>query len=119
MKAARTTSRPWIAFVAAWLMLVQSVAGSIAAPGQTVDAFGNALCITSEDHTQPAQQHHELPGCCILGCSALGSGVAPPSDVAWLDVSLQGWLVRYESGAASIEVAAEDHNPGSPRAPPA
>lgn len=100
-------------------MLVQSVAGGFAAtPHPALDAFGNPLCVTGADHSQPDGDHHKLPGCCILGCSAFTSNMAPP-DEAWLEIGFDATHIRYAPPPREIVVGEDDHDPGSPRAPPA
>jgi hypothetical protein len=114
-----TSSGFWIALAAAWLLLVQSIAGSFAAaPQQALDAFGNPLCITSTDHSQPDNDHHKVPGCCILGCNAIASYIASPPDDAWLENGFEATTIRFAPALRDIVVGEDDHDPGSPRAPP-
>lgn len=112
-----------MALVAAWLFLVQSLAGgfALAAAEVPLDAFGNPLCITSSDHGTPADNsdHGKMPGCCMLGCAASATVVGAPPDEASVVI-----VFRTEAGdrplpAPIVIVQADDHDPGSPRAPPA
>jgi len=121
MRATRTNQMPWIALVAAMLMLVQSVAASFAARAvhPVLDAFGNPLCIARTDHKAPQSDHGKVPGCCILNCGTLASAIAPPPDKAWLDLGFDTAPIRFAPVLAEIDIASNDHDPGSPRAPPA
>jgi hypothetical protein len=118
--AIRTKQAPWIALVAAMLMLVQSVAGSFAATATHPkrDAFGNPLCITSTDNGWPAGNPHTLPGCCILGCGASASALAVPPERGGLNVGFETAPLRFAPVFMEFFIASEDHDPGSPRGPP-
>jgi hypothetical protein len=100
-------------------LIVQSIASSFAAPPHpALDAFGNPLCITSTGHGQPDTDHHKVPGCCILGCNALTSYIASPPDDAWLKNGFEATTIRFAPALRDIVVGEDDHDPGSPRAPP-
>lgn len=122
MKALRKGWGHWLALVAAVLFLVQSLAGgfAVAADEVPVDAFGNPLCITSTDHGTPADgsDHGKLPGCCMLGCAASAAVVSTPPDEASLIIAFRTELFGEPLPAPVVIVQADDHDPGSPRAPP-
>lgn len=122
MKAPQTGLRQWFALVAAVLFLVQSLTGSAAA-GQgplQLDAFGNPLCITSGDHKGvPSSDHGQMPGCCMLGCVASATIAGTPPDEALLIIEFRTESAGQPLPAPIVIVQADDHDPGSPRAPPA
>jgi hypothetical protein len=122
VKAPQTGLRQWFALVAAMLFLVQSLTGSAAA-GQgplQLDAFGNPLCITSGDHKGvPSGDHGKMPGCCLLGCSASATIAGAPADEASLIIGFRTEVAGRPLPAPIVIVQADDHDPGSPRAPPA
>ena len=115
-------SQALVALVAGCLLLVQAFTSAWASGamplGPRLDAFGNPLCITSTDNDDPTGGHSKLPDCCVLGCSA---AVPPLAAPACGSIVLALPLQRSGSGlSVRIVVRAEiqDHNPGSPRAPP-
>ncbi|WP_442582920.1 hypothetical protein ACSBOB_13600 [Mesorhizobium sp. ASY16-5R] len=112
-----------LALVAAALFLVQSLSGgfAVAAGNIPLDAFGNPLCITSSDHGTPADRsdHGKMPGCCMLGCTAAAMVVGAPPTGTSLAVAFQTGIAARRPMGRTIVVQADDHPPGSPRAPPA
>ncbi|MFI0842795.1 hypothetical protein [Mesorhizobium sp. IMUNJ 23232] len=123
MKAMRKGWRKGLALVAAWLFLIQSLAGGFAlAAGEVpLDAFGNPLCITSTDHGTPADRsnHGKMPGCCMLGCAASATVSGTPPDEVSLTIAFRTKAAGRPLPAPVVIVQADDHDPGSPRAPPA
>ena len=115
--------RRGLALVAAWLFLVQSLAGGFAlAAGEVpLDAFGNPLCITSTDHGAPADNsdHGKMPGCCMLGCAASATVAGAPPDETSLIIVFRTETPGRPLAAPIATIQADDHDPGSPRAPPA
>jgi hypothetical protein len=112
-----------LALVAAALFLVQSLSGgfAVAAGNIPLDAFGNPLCITSSDHGTPADRsdHGKMPGCCMLGCAASATvATAPPGETS-LIIVFRTEAPGRPLPAPIVIVQADDHDPGSPRAPPA
>ena len=112
-----------LALVAAVLFLVQSLSGgfAVAAGNVPLDAFGNPLCITSADHGTPADNsdHGKMPGCCMLGCAASATAAGtPPGEVSFI---IEFWTEAASQPVPTpiVTVQADDHDPGSPRAPPA
>jgi hypothetical protein len=114
-----------VAFVAAWLLLLQSALGALAfgtGPDTSqLDVFGNVIC-THEGAAQlpvgdPHQQH--MPACCMLGCSMLSSAYAPPPDAGTLAGSLSFEAVAFALPAFRHLDFARDRSPSNPRAPPA
>ena len=112
-----------IALVAALIFVVQASlsvwAGAAAAAQPMLDAFGNPLCITSDDGSSlPGDDHARQPNCCTLGCSTF-SPVLPEPDRGALDVAtFRGSDVLLPPGTVSTGLRGLDHAPGSPRAPP-
>lgn len=120
----KATLKGWskgLALVAAWLFLIQSLAGGFAlAAGEVpLDAFGNPLCITSGDHKGvPSGDHGKMPGCCMLGCAASATMAGTPPDEASLVIAFQIEAAGQPLPAPIAMVQADDHDSGSPRAPP-
>lgn len=124
MRLARHKQGSMVALVAAFVLLLQSFATGWAAGAMPVapvmDAFGNALCITSTGHhgEAPAGDHSKLLNCCTFFCNTAspilampsGAGVAPLRPPVASNVAL--------TSCKTIRVRDPDHDPGSPRAPP-
>jgi hypothetical protein len=116
--------RWWIAFVAGFLFVLQTLtvawATSATPSAPQLDAFGNPLCITSTDHdrTAPAGDRSKLPQCCEFGCTATWTTVAGPAgdDIVFWRPLLGSDVFFRRHGV--LRVAAPDHDPRSPRAPP-
>jgi hypothetical protein len=113
-----------VAFVAAFVLLLQSFATAWSAGAMpatpALDAFGNALCITSVDHDgeAPAGDHSKPLNCCTFFCNAASPLLATPSGAGF---ALLPPLVRSNvpfTAPKTVHVKAPDHDPGSPRAPP-
>ena len=115
--------RKGLTLVTAWLFLVQSLAGGFAlAAGEVpLDTFGNPLCFTSSDHGTPTDRsdHGKMPGCCMLGCAASATIAGTPPDEASLIIEFRTESAGQPLPAPIVVVHADDHDPGSPRAPPA
>jgi len=102
-------------FLAGW-----SSAAMASAP--VLDAFGNPICTDGTDATgtggSPSAPAH-MPDCCLSGCSATAAPFAMP-DLAVASVArplpVFGPALQIP---APIVAAAPDHDPGSPRGPPA
>jgi hypothetical protein len=119
-------SRKWsvrIALAAIAILVLQTAMAAAAAARTTnaVDAFGNPLCIAgypASGADQPANGHHDrLLNCCAFGCSASSIGLEASGQPQITAPGLLLALVRLPSRQGFL-VAAADHSPGSPRAPP-
>ena len=112
------------AFLAALIFVVQvSLAawGSAAMAGQpALDAFGNPLCITTDDGkgVLPPGEHGKVPSCCTLGCMAAATVLAGPDPVvtAFVAPPVSSLPVAHASDGPGLDRL--DHHPASPRAPP-
>ena len=68
-----------VAFVAAYMLVLQSALGALAFGGgpqaAQIDAFGNVICTHSGAAELPAggQQPQHLPDCCAFGCVMSGA----------------------------------------------
>lgn len=110
------------ALAVALILMLQTTAGALAL-GQgspPLDMFGNPLCVTSStDHTAPAKSGHpSLPECCSLGCNMFATPMASPPDGATLPVGRSRRAAVAFVPARLDPSTAQDHDPGSPRAPP-
>jgi len=78
-----------VAFVAAYVLILQSLLATFALGADSaaaqLDAFGNVICTHAGAAEQPSgnPQNHQ-PSCCTLGCSlsSLGFGAPPDTTVA-------------------------------------
>jgi hypothetical protein len=118
-KRASTAILAALLFVVQMMISSWAMAGSVGQP--MVDAFGNPLCVTDADgnSVNPSKDHRDLPACCTIGCSAFSAGLpASSADPASASLVAAGGPtvvpVRPVDPAARL-----DHDPGSPRAPPA
>jgi hypothetical protein len=113
-----------VAFVAAYLLLLQSMLGAFASAieqnAPQLDAFGNVIC-THDGAAQlpggdPRPSH--LPECCTIGCSMLSPAYVPPPDAGTLPGSLSFQAVAFVLPAFRHLDFARDRSPSNPRAPP-
>lgn len=124
MHQVRHTRRSAVAFIAALVLVLQSLLSAWAAGAMSatpmLDAFGNPLCITSvdQDGSTPASDHSKLPDCCTFCCHlALPLLAAEPVDCVGLLSPLSSTEVPFRLHKTT-HIQSPDHNPGSPRAPP-
>ncbi|MGB3539073.1 MAG: hypothetical protein WBA42_13010 [Mesorhizobium sp.] len=113
-----------VAFVAAYLLVLQSVVGAFALglgpnPAQ-LDSFGNVICTHAGAAELPAgdTQPKHLPNCCVVGCTMASPalGVAPAAGGLQARLSFQ--TVVYRSTKPGHLALARDRSPANPRAPP-
>lgn len=126
MKAWWRRERSWVALVAAYFLILQSLAGAFAMGGgadpAALDAFGNVICTAHGADTAPAgggsggERH--IPDCCLFGCTLFGAVVLPAPAAT-------GLILACEAGPAPLlPQTAAPHRPGrrgapaNPRAPP-
>ncbi|MDQ6433300.1 hypothetical protein RB623_04465 [Mesorhizobium sp. LHD-90] len=113
-----------LALVAAVLFLVQALAGASAlAAGRTqvpLDAFGNPICMTGTDHGVPdgGGDHGKMPGCCMLGCGVASSLASPPETTSFA-IGFASEFKPFMPKAYVVFAPDDEHDPNSPRAPPA
>lgn len=124
VKAGRNGWRLRIALAAALVLVLQSVASTLAfrpVPPPVLDIFGNVLCLAGSAASDPGDHPHQqkvLP-CCATGCSSSGLSWAPSAQT---DAELGSiWPDRIAAVfvAPSHPVAARLRTPANPRAPPA
>lgn len=116
-------SRLSVALVAVWMLALQGllVAFATAAghPGESLDGFGNPLCITSTDaHGLGDDAHTGLPSCCFGVCGPVNAlshdGRAPHELENPLVLSLD----RVQPQRFESLRPATTHEAARPRAPP-
>jgi hypothetical protein len=114
-----------VAFVAAYLLVLQSVVGAFAlglgpSPAQ-LDSFGNVICTHAGAAELPAgdTQPKHLPNCCVVGCTMASPalGVAPGANE--LQAKLSFRTIVYQFPKLGHLAFARDRTPANPRAPPA
>lgn len=115
-----------VAFAAAWLLIVQMVAGAFllgsANATPMVDAFGNPLCITSEatdGNPDDGRRYAGLPDCCSTLCGMAAPATPDDRTPRFLANPLTSVSVDHVGEDDHLGIVAPDHDPGSPRAPPA
>ncbi|MFC3073223.1 hypothetical protein [Shinella pollutisoli] len=105
-----------LAFAVQFFLTAWAAAAMPAGPG--LDAFGNPLCITGQDHGGSSDDRTALPTCCMLGCNAASPlAFAPDGETAsFVPPSVLSYLLAAPRRTVSVETA--DYRPGNPRAPP-
>lgn len=117
-------SRLDVALLTAIWLLLQTVAGfasGASASPIALDAFGNPLCITSQEHgggEAPGLPHNKVPACCTLSCGwSAATAVPVPNDPA-----LEAPLTIAVYRAVYIETVDAGRMlrrlPANPRGPP-
>lgn len=114
-----------MAFVAAYLLVLQSAVGAFAlglgpSPAQ-LDSFGNIICTHAGAAKLPAgdTQPKHLPNCCVVGCTMASPvlGAAPAAGRLQARRSFQAVVYQFPRlGHLAFE---RDRSPANPRAPPA
>lgn len=123
MNGSRRPFSPIFALVAAWMLVVQSIAGAMAQGAGPVplDAFGNVLCITS-DRAGPGQgglpHHDRSPDCCLAGCIFAAGAHALPAAAPGAPPRRAVAEISVPRLAAFSLSTRPDPSPGTPRAPP-
>ncbi|MFG1293036.1 hypothetical protein [Xanthobacter versatilis] len=120
--------RAWTAVAAAYLLVLQvlvtGIAGGVHAASFGLDPAATAMCGPSaHGGTAPADDGalppHDSLSCCVLGCSMLGPGAAPP-PAEWSLVRHPVMVVADAAYPSSREArrTVRGSSPGLPRAPP-
>jgi hypothetical protein len=120
----RRTGSIAVAFVAAWLLVLQSALGAFAfgngpQPRQ-LDAFGNVICThdgaaelpTGDPHQQP------MPPCCSFGCIMAGTVFNPPPTALALTRAVVFATVAFATPSPAPAVFPRERSAANPRAPP-
>ncbi|MDX8477272.1 hypothetical protein RFN28_02125 [Mesorhizobium sp. VK24D] len=110
------------AFVAAWLLLLQSTLGALAFGGPSqLDAFGNVICTHEGAVKLPGGDTNQghLPTCCLVGCSMVSPAHLPPPETGALTRTLASAAVAFPPPTFRHLDFARDRSPANPRAPPA
>ncbi|MGO4658185.1 DUF2946 family protein [Ensifer sp. 2YAB10] len=112
-----------LAFFAACLFVLQSIAGTFAASSMAavaqIDPFGNALC-ASVDHASKDNHdsgHGSAADCCLLGC-CVSSQVLAAAPEAFEVFTFQVTSATEQYWPAAAPSPRGEHRPGYPRAPP-
>jgi hypothetical protein len=105
------------------MLVMQALLGALAigsaAADPMVDAFGNPLCVTS-DQQDPSggRDHTAMPDCCTSACSMVAPALTGERDAHYLANPLRiPAPATFDIGSRAAQPA-PDHDPGSPRAPP-
>jgi hypothetical protein len=113
-----------VAFVAAYLLVLQSMLGAFASAieqnAPQLDAFGNVICTHDGAAQLPDGDRHppHPPECCTIGCSMLSHAYVPPPAAGTLPGSLPFQDVAFLLPAFRHLDFARARSPSNPRAPP-
>lgn len=84
------------------------------------DAWGNPLCISTDDGSGHGPAQTGMPGCCIIGAGVASGWTPEPSEVNVLDAPYRAFVpVEFDPEGGLDTNAARQTLPGNPRAPPA
>ena len=112
----------WIALVAIQALLLHAAIGVVspshAGPLQ-LDAFGNVICAPGSDERPADGDRHGAPECCALGCALAAPVPVPAGDIVAIPVERPVSLAVSSGTPAERLPTTAEHDPGSPRAPPA
>lgn len=99
--------------------MLAAFAVGAAAAAPMLDAFGNPLCIAGMAASGTGDSPDSaLPGCCTGACGMVAP-LAPASPAARSLANPLAFSIDAPRGSMrAAPPAAEDHDPGSPRAPP-
>ncbi|MCY1315199.1 hypothetical protein D9M68_174760 [compost metagenome] len=120
MIVARRRYGRMVVVVAACLFFLQVVSGGLSPfSGSQLDAFGNPLCLSSDDANSkgPESERGTVKGCCLGGCCTSSQLIGANSSLAWIPASLLSLDTRQRL-SMDEPYPAQDHHPGFPRAPP-
>jgi hypothetical protein len=112
------------AFVAAYLLVLQSLFGAFAhgiqANAAPLDAFGNVICTHEGLAELPAGDpgQKQLPPCCVLGCMMGTQVLGSPPDAERLQASVAFEVVAFRFPMSDHLTFARERSPANPRAPP-
>lgn len=108
------------AFVLAFLIVVQSVAGVMAAARpMALDIFGNPLCIDNAvADAAPMHGNGKPLDCCLTGCCAAASAVAVAPESVSLAIVFAAAPAFKASDRDIVPGRPQRHDPGGPRGPP-
>lgn len=120
----RRTGSIAVALVAAWLLVLQSVATAFAfadgpQPAQ-LDAFGNVICTHDGAAELPAGDPHQqpTPPCCAFGCIMAGTVFSPPPTVFALARGIAFETIAFAVPSPAPALFPREHAAANPRAPP-
>ncbi|MBP0441121.1 hypothetical protein [Tianweitania sediminis] len=108
------------AMAVTWLIVLSMLAGAFsagAAPlGPQLDAFGNPLCLPSQENGSHAG-HGALPGCCVLSCCAelsVATGPSTPIDLSFCHKILDRLALQTRDAAPRLFLKGARHARGPP-----
>lgn len=111
---------------AAWMLVLQSVAGALAigaapdaASAANHDAFGNVLCIGDVvDASAGATGDADHRSCCALGCMLGVAAAVPVPAGSALDAPLAGTAIRFADAEGYRKPGSAQPGTVRSRAPP-
>lgn len=116
-----------IALVAIYMLVLQGMLGAFAmgaaSASPMLDAFGNPICITSDNSVADAPdpvRHTPLPDCCVSGCSMFAPVTADEREPRSLANPLSSSVTPLRApDRVDVHAFTLERGPGSPRSPPA
>ncbi|TCK29038.1 hypothetical protein EV667_3056 [Ancylobacter aquaticus] len=117
--------RRWALVLAvAYVLVLQALFGGIAsgahaAGGVTLDAFGQALCLSSHsDPAAPGEPARHTPDCCLTGCQAAPAAALPPPVAATVALPTAPLEASHLPPPPARLARTPERSPGHIRAPP-
>lgn len=113
-----------VAFVAAYMLVLQSVLGALAfgsgPQAAQLDAFGNVICTHSGAAQLPAgdQQPQHLPNCCAFGCVMSGATFNAPPAIFAVSHSVVFETIAFAVPSPAPALFPRERATANPRAPP-
>jgi hypothetical protein len=120
----RRLSNMAVALVAAYLLVLQSMASAFAfgdaASLVQLDAFGNVICTHDGAGTLPASDQHQqhMPPCCTFGCTMGSAVLAPPPLATKFSQAVVFETVIFTPLRPVLTISEPRYSPANPRAPP-
>ncbi|WP_321337232.1 DUF2946 family protein [Breoghania sp.] len=124
MKQARRIDTMWVAIIAAYMLVVQSLVGAVALGHgpETValDFFGNPICSSNAGQTAPASDddRSKIPDCCRGGTCLAGHALPGRIDTVSISFAFPSHIERPPIEATLPIVLCRSYSPAQPRAPP-
>ncbi|MGV6876411.1 DUF2946 family protein [Pseudochelatococcus sp. B33] len=126
LSAKRRETRSWVAVVAAYALVIQSLLGAFAigasAAPSRLDAFGTVICTSHgvealPDGADPSKSGL-MPDHCAVGCCAFAHAILSVPDYTAVPVAFVPQEDAVLRPAPEARASGREGLPGNPRAPP-
>ena len=118
-------ARPWVAIVAAYVLVLQGLFGAVVsgqslAPALLDRAAHLTLCAPgAQSAPLPGEEPApHLPACCLLGCAWIGAAYAPPDRSALLEEVEAGVTIVSFDDLTGRPLPGQERLAARPRGPP-